>query len=240
MLPSSKGLQFEEPLLFELGTPADSNHGVDIPPPPVHTPRLNGLARRTPPALPNVSEPEVVRHFTRLSQKNYSIDSGFYPLGSCTMKHNPRLNEALARLPGFAAAHPYQPDSTLEGAKAVMTELGRGLCTLTGMAAASLSPAAGAHGEFCGMMTLRAALNAKGRTAKTVLVPESAHGTNPATAAACGFVVRNIKAEEDGRVSAATVREHIKACGDDVAAIMLTNPNTCGLFEREIIEIATA
>jgi glycine dehydrogenase subunit 2 len=240
MLSASKGLQFEEPLLFELGTPADSNHGVDIPPPPAHTPRLGGLARRTPPALPNVSEPEVVRHFTRLSQKNYAIDSGFYPLGSCTMKHNPRLNEALARLPGFAAAHPYQPESTLEGAKTVMKELGHWLCTLTGMAAASLSPAAGAHGEFCGMMTIRAALTAKGRTAKTVLVPESAHGTNPATAAACGFLVRNIKAEADGRVSAAMVHEHIKACGDDVAAIMLTNPNTCGLFEREIIDIAAA
>lgn len=233
----SKGLNFEEPLLFESGNSDDAVFGVDVAAVPAHSSKLGAFVRKVPLGLPNVSEPEVVRHFTRLSQKNYSIDSGFYPLGSCTMKHNPRLNELLARLPGFAQAHPYQPKETLTGAHALMQELGHWLCTLTGMAAASLSPAAGAHGELCGIMTIKAALTAKGRKANIILVPESAHGTNPATAAACGFQVENIKATADGRVDLAALKARLK---DDVAAIMLTNPNTCGLFERDIITIADA
>jgi glycine dehydrogenase subunit 2 len=178
-----------------------------------------------------------VRHYTRLSQKNFAIDAGLYPLGSCTMKHNPRLNEKAARLPGFADLHPLQPISTVQGALEVMDQLAHWLKTLTGMPAVALSPGAGAHGEFCGMVAIRAAIDARGEAAtrKRVLVPESAHGTNPATAAAIGFEVDPIPADARGRVDVAAMKAKL---GPDVAAIMLTNPNTCGLFENDIIEIA--
>src|SRR5439155_13056449 len=132
---------------------------------------------------------QVVRHYVRLSRQNYAIDMGLYPLGSCTMKHNPRLNEKVARIPGFAEAHPMQPLSTVQGALAVMHELAHWLTTLTGMPAVALSPAAGAHGELCGLMAIRAALQARGDARKRILVPESAHGTNPATAALCGYAI---------------------------------------------------
>jgi glycine dehydrogenase subunit 2 len=180
-----------------------------------------------------------MRHYVRLSQKNYAIDAGLYPLGSCTMKHNPRLNERLARLPGFSDVHPLQPVSTVQGALEAMEEVSRWLMALTGAAAVALSPKAGAHGELCGMMAIKAALAARGEgaTRRVVLVPDSAHGTNPATAALIGFEVRSIPAREDGTVSAQAVRA---ACGPDVAALMLTNPNTCGLFEPEVVEIAAA
>jgi glycine dehydrogenase subunit 2 len=184
-----------------------------------------------------LSEPQVVRHFTRLSQKNYAIDSGIYPLGSCTMKHNPRLNEKLARLPGFADIHPLQPLSTVPGALELIDTLAHWLKTLTGMPAIALSPGAGAHGELCGMMTIRAALEARGDPRRRVLVPESAHGTNPATAAACGYAVDAVPANGKGRVDRAVLEQKLDA---DVAALMLTNPNTCGLFEDEIVEIAAA
>jgi glycine dehydrogenase subunit 2 len=231
----NRGLQVEELLLFERDQPGRS--GVDLPDPPPVADRLGGLRRRGPIGLPGLSEPQVVRHFTRLSQKNYAIDTGLYPLGSCTMKHNPRLNEKLARLPGFADLHPLQPLSTVQGALELIDTLAHWLKVLTGMPAVALSPAAGAHGELCGMLCIRAALDARHETRRRVLVPESAHGTNPATAAACGFTVDAIPANERGRVDLAALKAKL---GPDVAAIMLTNPNTCGLFEDEIKAIADA
>ena len=231
------GLSQEEPLLFELDRPGRC--GVDLPVPKGLKPRLGAVAVRGQIGLPGVSEPEVVRHYTRLSQKNYAIDSGIYPLGSCTMKHNPRLNEKMARMPGLGDLHPLQPVATVQGALGVIEALAGWLMTLTGMAAVAMSPAAGAHGEYCGMIAIKAALRARGEgeTRRRVLVPESAHGTNPATAAAIGFIVDPIPAAADGKVDVAVVRQKL---GDDLAGIMLTNPNTCGLFERDIREIADA
>ena len=231
----NRGLQIEEPLIFEQDKPGRC--GVDLPEPPPVASRLNGLERRGPIGLPGLSEPQVVRHFTRLSQKNYAIDSGLYPLGSCTMKHNPRLNEKLARLPGLADLHPLQPESTVQGALELIRTLAHWLKVLTGMPAVALSPAAGAHGELCGIMAIRAAREARGDKRSRILVPESAHGTNPATAAACGYAVEAIPANARGRVDLAALKQKL---GPDVAALMLTNPNTCGLFETEIIEIAEA
>jgi glycine dehydrogenase subunit 2 len=231
-----RGLQVEEPLLFERDSPGKS--GVDLPEPPPAGNRLGPARRSGPIGLPGISEPEVVRHFTRLSQKNYAIDTGLYPLGSCTMKHNPRLNERLARLPGFADLHPLQPAQTVQGALAVIDQLARWLKILTGMPAVAMSPAAGAHGELCGMMAIRAAHDArKDGPRNRVLVAESAHGTNPATAASCGFTVDPVPANARGRVDLAALKAKL---GPDVAAVMLTNPNTCGLFETEICEIAAA
>jgi glycine dehydrogenase subunit 2 len=232
----NRALQLEEPLLFELDNPGCV--GVDLPEPAAVTPRLGAVKARSRIGLPDVAEPQVVRHFTRLSQKNFGIDSTTYPLGSCTMKHNPRINEKLARLPGFSDIHPMQPVQTVQGALALIDELATWLKTLTGMPAVAMSPAAGAHGEFCGMMAIRSALAARGESHRTrVLVPESAHGTNPATAAFCGFTVDAIPAEENGRVSVEAVTAKL---GPDVAAIMLTNPNTCGLFEPQVRAIADA
>ena len=231
----NRGLQIEEPLLFEQDSPGHC--GVDLPELPTHQSRLGGLERREPIGLPGLSEPQIVRHYTRLSQKNYAIDSGLYPLGSCTMKHNPRLNEKMARLAGFADIHPLQPESTIQGALELIDTLAHWLKTLTGMPAVALSPAAGAHGELCGMMTIRAALTAQGDARKRILVPESAHGTNPATAAQCGYTIDPIPNNSRGRVDLAALKVKL---GPDVAALMLTNPNTCGLFEDEILEIAAA
>ncbi len=233
----NRGLAVEEPLIFEIGLPEIS--GVDFDEPEETETRLGGVERSEPIGLPGLSEPQAIRHYVRLSQKNYSIDTGIFPLGSCTMKHNPRLNEKMARLPGFGDIHPLQPEKTVQGALDLMTELSRWLVELTGMQAVALSPKAGAHGEMCGMMAIRAAIEARGKSAtrRKVLVPESAHGTNPATAALLGFTVRAVEAREDGTVSAEAVRARL---GPDVAAMMLTNPNTCGLFEPEIAEIAAA
>jgi glycine dehydrogenase subunit 2 len=233
----NRGLAMEEPLIFEVGR-LDST-GVDIDEPQAFTPRLGALARTAPIDLPGLSEPETMRHYVRLSQKNYAIDLGLYPLGSCTMKHNPRLNERMARLPGFADIHPLQPVSTAQGALELMDMLAGWLMELTGASAVAMSPKAGAHGEACGMMAIKAAIEARGEGAqrRIVLVPESAHGTNPATAALIGYEVRAIPAREDGTVSADAVRA---ALGPEVAALMLTNPNTCGLFEPEVVEIADA
>lgn len=226
-------IDLEEPLIFEQG--AEGRSGVDLPPVPKHTVRLGTLRRKGKIGLPGLSEPQVVRHYTRLSQKNFGIDSVFYPLGSCTMKHNPRLNEKLARLPGFASLHPMQPMQTVQGALELMDQLSNWLKKLTGMHSVALSPAAGAHGEFCGMAAIKSALLARGEKRTKVLVPESAHGTNPATAAALGFTVESIPATSGGRVDLAALKSKL---GPDVAALMLTNPNTCGLFERDIITIA--
>jgi glycine dehydrogenase subunit 2 len=234
-LTGGRGLLQDEPLLFELG--GWDKTGVDVPevsggPDPA----LAGLTRDAPIGLPGLSEPEAVRHYVRLSQKNHAIDLALYPLGSCTMKHNPRLNEKMARLPGFADVHPLQPQSTVQGAIQVMDELAHWLKTLTGMPAVALSPKAGAHGELCGLLAIRAAHEAKGDSArKVVLAPISAHGTNPATAAFVGYQVQDIDQTADGRVDLADLAAKL---GPHVAAIMVTNPNTCGLFERDIVEIA--
>jgi glycine dehydrogenase subunit 2 len=234
-LTGNRGLQMEEPLIFEQDCPGST--GVDLPDPGVVEDRLGGAARQGPIGLPSLSEPQAVRHYQRISRNNYGIDSGFYPLGSCTMKHNPRLNEKLARLPGLGDLHPLQPQSTVQGALELMDTIAHWLKTLTGMPGVTLSPAAGAHGEMVGLMTVRAALEYRGDARKRVLVPESAHGTNPASAHMCGYDIQSIPANDKGRVDL----EAFKAALDsDVAAAMLTNPNTCGLFEDEIIEIAEA
>jgi glycine dehydrogenase subunit 2 len=232
----NRALMIEESLIFEKN--AFASTGVDFP--EAKTPsRLGALARRSDIGLPGLSEPETMRHFVRLSQKNFAIDMGPFPLGSCTMKHNPRLNEKMARLPGFGDIHPLQPQSTVQGALELIDQLAHWLKEMTGMPAVAMSPKAGAHGELCGMMTIKAALVARGEasTRIRVLAPESAHGTNPATAAQCGFVVDDIPADASGRVDLAAFRAKL---GPDVAAIMVTNPNTCGLFERDIRALADA
>lgn len=233
---SGSSLLPNEPLLFEIG---DREHsGVDLPDVKIDGAFLGGFERKSEIDLAGLTEPETLRHYVRLSRLNYSIDSGMYPLGSCTMKHNPRLNEKMARLPGFADIHPLQPVSTVQGALALMDELAHWLLTLTNTAAVCLTPKAGAHGEMAGMMAIRAAQEAAAQGhRKVVLVPESAHGTNPATAAFLGYSVRSIPARDDGTVDVEAVKA---ALSPDVAAIMLTNPNTCGLFEPEVIEIAAA
>ncbi|MBJ7577567.1 aminomethyl-transferring glycine dehydrogenase subunit GcvPB [Devosia sp. MC532] len=233
---SGSALLPDEPLLFEIG---DTEHsGVDLPDVEITTARLGGFERKTKLDLAGLTEPEAMRHYVRLSRLNHSIDSGMYPLGSCTMKHNPRLNEKTARLPGFSDIHPLQPVSTVQGALELMNELSHWLMTLTNTAAVALSPKAGAHGELLGMMAIKAAQDAKGESHRTVvLVPESAHGTNPATAAFLGYTVKPVPAKADGTVDVEAVKAAITP---DVAAIMLTNPNTCGLFEPQVIEIAKA
>ncbi len=233
----NRGLAIEEPLLFEVGHVEET--GVDLPEPDATTSRLGNQARKTKLELAGLSEPETLRHYVRLSKQNYAIDMGVYPLGSCTMKHNARLNEAMARLPGFGDIHPLQPVSTVPGALELMQELSHWLMTLTGMSAITLSPKAGAHGELCGMMAIRSALIARGEDEQrtTVLAPESSHGTNPATAAFLGYKVEAIPARADGTVDVEAVRAKL---GPHVAAIMLTNPNTCGLFEPDVVKIAEA
>ena len=226
-------------LIFETGTPRRT--GVDLPEPKGTKSRLGSHARKGEIGLPGLSEPETLRHYVRLSQKNYAIDLGVYPLGSCTMKHNPRLNEKIARMPGFADVHPLQPIQTAQGALEVMSVLSHWLMTLCNMPAVALTPKAGAHGEQCGMMAIRARLDYDGASHKRrVLVPESAHGTNPATAVQCGFSVDEIPANARGRVDMDALRAKLEGLGQesDIAGIMLTNPNTCGLFENDIIEIA--
>jgi len=228
-----KGLMMEEPLLFEQGAPEMT--AVDLPDARDEDDMLGGCARDGAIGLPGLSEPQIVRHYTRLSQKNYSIDAGFYPLGSCTMKHNPRLNEKMARTPGLGDLHPMQPVSTVQGALQVMDMFAEWVLELTGMAGIAVTPAAGAHGELCGLMTIRAAHEAKGNPRKIILVPESAHGTNPATAVLCGYKTVAIPAKADGRVDIDALKEKLN---EDVAGIMITNPNTCGLFESEIRQIS--
>ena len=231
----NRALMLEEPLIFERGS--TERCGVDLQVIPVVQDRLGGLGRTDPIGLPGLSEPETVRHYTRLSRQNYAIDLGIFPLGSCTMKHNPRLNEKMARLPGFSDIHPLQPQSTVQGALALIDRLATWLKLLTGMPEVAMSPKAGAHGELCGMLAIRAALEHRGDARKVVLVPESAHGTNPATAAFCGYAVENIPANARGRVDVDALKARL---GPDVAAVMITNPNTCGLFEPDLIDICAA
>ena len=233
-----QGLAFNEPLLFEQGSKgrtACSLPESDVP--DVKAERLlpKKLLRHDVPGFPELSEIEVVRHFTRMSQWNYGVDLGFYPLGSCTMKYSPKINEDVWRLPGFSRAHPYQPESLAQGALELMFDLEQYLAEVSGMDRVSLQPAAGAHGELLGMMLVRAYLESKGNPRKRVLVPDSAHGTNPASSAICGYQVIQIKSGPKGCVEPQTVAE---AMDENVAAIMVTNPNTLGLFEEHIAEIA--
>ena len=231
-LTGGRGILQDEPLIFELD--GWDKTGVDLPEAEHDASDLAGLTRDGVP-LPGLSEPEAVRHFVRLSQKNHAIDLAIYPLGSCTMKNNPRLNEKAARLPGFADLHPLAPIATAQGALQLMDRLSHWLKTLTGMPAVALSPKAGAHGELCGLLCIKAAHEAAGNgDRRTVLVPTSAHGTNPATAAFVGYSVQEIAQTADGRVDLADLAAKL---GPHVAAIMVTNPNTCGLFERDVIEI---
>ncbi|OQW42873.1 MAG: glycine dehydrogenase (aminomethyl-transferring) [Proteobacteria bacterium SG_bin5] len=232
----NRALMLEEALIFEIGD--THTCGVDLEDAPTAPSRLGGLERRAPIGLPGLSEPETVRHYTRLSRQNYAIDLGLFPLGSCTMKHNPRLNEKMARLPGFADIHPLQPVDSVQGALGVINELAVWLIELTGMHGVAMSPKAGAHGELCGILCIRAALEARGEGhRKVILVLESAHGTNPATAAFAGYTVEDIPATPEGRVDTAALKARL---GPDVAGVMITNPNTCGLFERDLKEISDA
>ena len=185
--------------------------------------------------LPIMSEPEVIRHFTNLSKKNFALDGGFYPLGSCTMKYNPKINEFAAALDGFANIHPNQSDDTIQGALALMYTLQKQLCAITGMDAVSLQPKAGAHGELTGMMVIKAYFEANGIKKTKVLVPDSAHGTNPASAKMCGFDIIEVKSTEEGLVD---LDELERLLDNEVAALMLTNPNTLGLFEKNISKIS--
>ena len=232
----NRALMLEEPLLFEIGDTETT--GVDFEDsgsPAGHS--LGGLQRSRPIGLAGLTEPEAVRHYTRLSRQNYAIDLGLFPLGSCTMKHNPRLNEKVARMPGFADVHPLQPADTVQGALQVIADLGEWLIRLTGMHSVAMSPKAGAHGELCGLLAIRSALEARGDARAVILVPESAHGTNPATAAFAGYRVENIPANEAGRVDLDALKARL---GPDVAGVMITNPNTCGLFEPDMTAISQA
>ncbi|SER49684.1 aminomethyl-transferring glycine dehydrogenase subunit GcvPB [Salipaludibacillus aurantiacus] len=192
--------------------------------------------RKEEPELPEVSELQIVRHYTALSRRNHGVDSGFYPLGSCTMKYNPKINEDMARLSGFAHLHPYQEESSIQGALELMYKLQRSLEEITGMDQVTLQPAAGAHGEWTGLMLIRAYHEANGDHQRTkVIVPDSAHGTNPASAVVAGFESVTVKSNERGLVDLDHLRE---IAGEDTAALMLTNPNTLGLFEEQIVEMA--
>ena len=241
----NRALMLEEPLLFEIGSTEQTGVDFDCAPakPGAQSGSLpsqgyiKGLARTAPIGLAGLSEPEAVRHYTRLSRQNYAIDMGLFPLGSCTMKHNPRLNERVARLPGFADIHPLQPVDTVQGALELIDLVGHWLITLTGMHSVAMSPKAGAHGELCGLLCIRATLEARGAAREVVLVPKSAHGTNPATAAFAGYRVENIPANSAGRVDLDALKARL---GPDIAALMITNPNTCGLFEPDMIAISEA
>ncbi len=227
-----------QPTLFELSRPGRG--GGKIPHPPAGAlDRIPAAARRAvPPALPELAEPEVVRHYVNLSTLNYSVDAGFYPLGSCTMKFNPKLNEWAARLPGFAGLHPMAPDALAQGTLALLFELEAMLAEVSGMEAVTLQPAAGAQGELTGIMMIRAYHRSRGDLERTeVLVPDSSHGTNPATASMAGFRTITIPSAPDGGVDLAAFRA---ALGPRTAAIMITNPSTLGLFERRIGELLAA
>ncbi|WP_309601817.1 aminomethyl-transferring glycine dehydrogenase subunit GcvPB [Sphingomonas sp.] len=234
-ITGNRALMLEEALIFEIGD--NESTGVDFDTSGVPESKLANLVRSSPINLPGLSEPQTVRHYTRLSRQNYAIDLGLFPLGSCTMKHNPRLNEKMARLPGFADIHPLQPQETVQGAYQLIDTLAHWLIKLTGMHSVAMSPKAGAHGELCGILAIRAALEARGDARSVVLVPESAHGTNPATAAFAGYKVEDIPATAEGRVDLAALKARL---GPDVAAVMITNPNTCGLFEPEMKAISDA
>jgi glycine dehydrogenase subunit 2 len=226
-----------EGLIFEKSSPGKKAYRLaELDVPAVNAASLLGDSVRTDlGVMPEVSEIEIIRHFTRLSTWNYAIDLGMYPLGSCTMKYNPRVNEAVAAIEGIANAHPYLPESLCQGSLGIMKLLQDCLIEITGMDAITLQPAAGAHGEFTGILLVRAYHESKGNARKKILIPDSAHGTNPASAAVCGYQVANLKSNAQGMVDLAELERMVD---EDVAALMLTNPSTIGVFESEIHRIA--
>ncbi len=239
-MSETEGIRRAVPLIFEESVPG--REAVSLPEPDVPVENVTALLpekmiRKEAPALPEVSEVDVIRHFTQLSRRNHGVDSGFYPLGSCTMKYNPKINEEVAQLAGFQRIHPYQPEETVQGALELMYNLEKSLAEITGMAAVTLQPAAGAHGEWTGLMIISAyhRHRGEGERRRKVIVPDSAHGTNPASAAFAGFDVVQVKSDERGGVDLAELK---KVVGSDTAALMLTNPNTLGLFDENIVEIA--
>lgn len=225
-------------LLFEISKPervALNLPACDVPLPQGPAKLPNELLRSKPADLPEVSQLDLIRHYTNLSRRNFGVDSGFYPLGSCTMKYNPKVNEDIGRYPGFAAIHPLQDSSTVQGALKVMYDMEKYLAEISGMDAVTLQPVAGAHGELTGLKLISAYHRHRQDKRTKVIVPDSAHGTNPASAAVCGLTIVEIKSNEDGSVNLDALRE---AAGTDTAALMLTNPSTLGLFESQIEEIA--
>ncbi len=229
-------MKYYDKLIFELS--AEGRRGFTLPVNryPVCEAIPDGLRREAPLSLPSVSEPDAVRHYTLLSQMNFGVDTGFYPLGSCTMKYNPKINEEIASMKAFAGIHPLQPLSTVKGCTRVYEELSRSLSAITGMAAFTLNPFAGAHGELTGLMVMRQYHISRGDFGRRrVIVPDSAHGTNPASAAVCGLEVVQVKSKADGRIDVGSLKPLLD---ESVAGIMMTNPNTLGLFESEIKEIA--
>ena len=231
-------LSQNEPLIFERSSPGKKAYqlpALDVP--AVDAGEALGAAnvRAGIEGFPEVSEVEAIRHFTRLSNWNYAIDYGMYPLGSCTMKYNPRINELVARTEALAWAHPYQPEALAQGSMEVMAKLEAALAEITGMDAVTLQPAAGAHGELTGILLIRALLEKRGSPRKKILIPDSAHGTNPATAAIAGYAVENIKSSESGVLDVAALEQIVN---EDVAALMVTNPNTLGVFEENIVQAA--
>lgn len=227
-----------EPLSFELSRPGAQPPRLpeaDVASPSAAEVLPASMMRATPPGLPRLSEPEIMRHYSRMASLNYSISEQFYPLGSCTMKYNPVANEAAAALPGFAGLHPYQDEDTVQGALDLMWRLERALCAIVGVDRVTLQPAAGAHGEWTALRMIHAYQRSRGEARTEVLVPDSAHGTNPASAALNGFQVVEVKSGGDGRLHLADLESKLSP---RTAALMLTNPNTLGLFEREILDIA--
>lgn len=231
--------QLKNKLIFERSR--EGRRGFRVPNLEIEEKKLDQLVdkkflRTSETALPQVSEVDVIRHYTRLSQKNYCVDLGFYPLGSCTMKYNPKINEVTSSMPGFAQLHPMQPEKTSQGILELMYDLTERLCEVTGMSWGTLQPFAGAHGEFTGMKFFRSYFDKRGESSRTkVLVPDSAHGTNPASAHIAGFDVVEIKSNSKGMVSVEDLKHHLD---ENLAGIMLTNPNTLGIFEEDIAEIA--
>ena len=231
-------LTLDEPLLFERSSPGKVGYQLpelDVPPTDPEAALGADLVRDDVPGFPEVSEVEVIRHFTRLSTWNYAIDLGLYPLGSCTMKYNPRLNEAVARIDGIIDAHPYQPVRLAQGLLRIQHTLEAYLAEITGMDAVTLQPAAGAHGELTGLLLVRAFLESQGNARRVVLIPDSAHGTNPATAAIAGYEVLEIASNDRGTIDLGALEA---AVDGDVAALMVTNPNTLGIFEQDIELVA--
>ncbi len=227
-----------EKLIFEISSPGRKGYSLpklDVPDADIKSLIPQECLRKDGPDLPEVSELDCVRHFTRLSQLNYSIDTNFYPLGSCTMKYNPKINEKMASLPQFTGLHPYQPETSVQGMLEVLYETEQALCKICGMDAFTLQPAAGAHGELTGMLIVRAYHTSKGNARKKVIIPDSAHGTNPASAALCGYEVVTVKSDKAGRIDLEALKS---VMSEEVAVLMLTNPNTLGLFEKNVKEIA--
>lgn len=230
--------EHEQALIFELSRPGRIAYSLpecDVPRRSVAELLPDYAQRSEPAALPEVYEVDVIRHYTALSRRNFGVDNGFYPLGSCTMKYNPKVNEDVARYAGFAKIHPYQPEDSIQGAMALLHTLQNDLAALTGMDAVTLQPAAGAHGEWTGLMMIRSYHEARGERRTKVLVPDSSHGTNPASAAVAGFETITLPSTPQGLVDLDALRQ---AVGNDTAALMLTNPNTLGLFEKQIADIA--